>query len=146
MASERDDRAKAASIGAGAPNSAAPDPSIQKKVEELIEAEEGAANRIPGWLGQTIAGFAILVSLFHLYAAYEIVPAYVMRPVHVFCVMFLAFLLYPIARRYRDRVMWWDWLLAASCVGVIGYILWQGDTFGDRAVVPERMDVWVGIV
>ncbi len=128
------------------PASSIPDPSIQEKVEALIEAEEGAANRIPGWLGQTIAGFAILVSLFHLYAAYEIVPAYVMRPVHVFCVMFLAFLLYPVARRYRDRVMWWDWLLAAACVGVIGYILSQGDTFGDRAVVPERIDVWVGIV
>ena len=128
-----------------AAESTIPDP-IKEKVEALIEAEEGAANRIPGWLGQTIAGFAILVSLFHLYAAYEIVPAYVMRPVHVFCVMFLAFLLYPVARRYRDRVMWWDWLLAAACVGVIGYILWQGDTFGDRAVVPERMDVWVGIV
>ncbi len=122
------------------------DPSIQKKVEELIEAEEGASNRIGGWLGKVIAGFAILVSLFHLYAAYEIVPAYVMRPVHVFCVMFLAFLLYPAARRFRDRIMWWDWLLAAACAGVIGYILAQGDTFGDRAVVPRDMDVWVGIV
>jgi len=122
------------------------DPSIQKKVEELIEAEEGAVNRLGGWLGKAVAGFAILVSLFHLYAAYEIVPAYVMRPVHVFCVMFLAFLLYPVARRFRDRIMWWDWLLAAACIGVIGYILSQGDTFGDRAVVPTETDVWVGVV
>ena len=77
---------------------------------------------------------------------YEIVPAYVMRPVHVFAVMFLAFLLFPVARRFRDRVMWWDWLLAAATVGVIGYILWQGDTFGDRAVMAERADVIVGVV
>ncbi len=120
-------------------------PSIKAKVEALIEAEEGATNRIGGWLGVAITAFAVGVSLFHLYAAYEIVPAYVMRPVHVFCVMFLAFLLYPVARRFRDRIMWWDWLLAAATVGVIGYILWQGDTFGDRAVVPERWDVIVGV-
>jgi TRAP transporter 4TM/12TM fusion protein len=120
--------------------------SVDDKVAALIEAEEGATNRISGWLGTSIAALAIAVSLFHLYAAYEIVPAYVMRPVHVLAVMLLAFLLYPLARRYRDRVMWWDWLLAAACVGVIGYILWQGDTFGDRAVVPLDRDVWVGVV
>ena len=121
------------------------DSSIKEKVEALIEAEEGATNRLKGWLGTAIAAAAILVSLFHLYAAYEIVPAYIMRPVHVFCVMFLIFFLYPVARRYRDRVMWWDWLLAAACVGVIGYILWQGDTFGDRSVLPNKWDVWVGV-
>ncbi len=118
----------------------------QRKIEELIEAEEGAVNRIGGWLGAAIAAMAVGVSLFHLYAAYEIVPAYVMRPVHVFAVMFLAFLLYPMARRYRDHIMWWDWLLAAGTVGVIGYILWQGDTFGDRAVMAGRWDVIVGVV
>ena len=133
--------------GAGAPaDPSIPDPSILEKVEALIEAEEGAVNRLGGRLGMAVTGFAILVSLFHLYAAYEIVPAYVMRPLHVFFVMFLAYLLYPVARRYRDRIMWWDWLLAAACCGVIGYILWQGDTFGDRAVVPNDIDVYVGIV
>ena len=121
------------------------DSTTLQKVEELIEAEEGATNRIKGWLGTAIAAIAISVSLFHLYAAYEIVPAYVMRPVHVYCMLFLAFMLYPVARRYRDRIMWWDWLMAAASTGVIGYILSQGDTFGDRAVVPTQTDMWVGI-
>jgi TRAP-type uncharacterized transport system fused permease subunit len=120
--------------------------TLEEKIEKLIEAEEGAVNRIAGPLGTAIGGLAILVSLFHLYAAYEIVPAYVMRPVHVFMMMFLAFLLYPMLPRFRDRIRWWDWLLAAASTGVIGYILWQGDTFGDRAVVPTQTDMWVGIV
>ncbi len=123
-----------------------PADDTQRKIEELIEAEEGAANRIGGWLGATITAMAVGVSLFHLYAAYEIVPAYVMRPIHVFAVMFLAFLLYPISRRFRDRVMWWDWAMAAGTFGVITYILWQGDTFGDRAVMAGRWDVIVGVV
>ncbi len=122
------------------------DSSTLEKVEALIEAEEGAVNRVGGWLGQAITGLAIAVSLFHLYAAYEIVPAYVMRPVHVYCMLFLAFLLYPMLPRFRDRIRWWDWMMAAASTGVIGYILWQGDTFGDRAVVPTQTDMWVGIV
>lgn len=136
-------------MAAGTPPVAGTPPQVedtQRKIVELIEAEEGATNRLRGWLGRLVAGLAIAVSLFHLYAAYEIVPAYVMRPVHVFAVMFLAFLLYPMARRFRDRVMWWDWLLAAASVGVIGYILAQGDTFGDRSILPTQADIWVGIV
>ena len=60
--------------------------------------------------------------------------------------MFLTFLLFPMARRFRNRIIWWDWLLAAACVGVIGYILAQGDTFGDRAVMSTPTDMWVGVV
>ena len=39
------------------------------RVEELIEEEEGATNRLGGWLGKAMIGFAVFVSIFHLYAA-----------------------------------------------------------------------------
>ncbi len=64
-----------------------------------IEEEEGAFNRLGGWIGIAIAAFAVFVSLFHLYAAYEIVPAHVLRPTHVGMVLVLCFLLFPMARR-----------------------------------------------
>src|SRR6185312_522642 len=41
----------------------------RKRVEELIEEEEGATNRFGGFLSKAITAFAVLVSVFHLYAA-----------------------------------------------------------------------------
>ena len=54
---------------------------------------------------------AVAMSLFHLYTAYAIVPPRALRPMHVAFVLFLSFLLFPVARRFRHRVMWWDWRL-----------------------------------
>ena len=54
------------------------------------------------------------MSLFHLYAAVEIVPAQVLRPVHVGLTLLLVFLLFPIAARYRNRLMWWDVVCARA--------------------------------
>ena len=122
------------------------DADTARKIEELIEEEEGAVNRVGGIVGMFITVVAVAVSLFHMYAAYDIVPAYVMRPVHVACVVFLTFLLFPMLPRFRDRIRWWDWALAAAILGVIGYILAQGDTFGDRAVMATQTDTIVGVV
>jgi TRAP transporter 4TM/12TM fusion protein len=125
---------------------AAPDADLQKKVEALIEAEEGAANRLAGWLGPFITGTAVLVSLVHLYAAYDVVPAHVLRPVHVAAVLFLSFLLFPMLQRFRHSIHWWDWLLALASLAVIAYILVQGSEFGDRATAPTPTDYLVGVV
>ena len=122
------------------------DADTARKIEELIEEEEGAVNRVGGAVGMFITVVAVAVSLFHMYAAYDIVPAYVMRPVHVACVVFLTFLLFPMLPRFRDRIRWWDWALAAAILGVIGYILAQGDTFGDRAVMATQTDTIVGVI
>ena len=108
----------------------------RERLEHYIEAEEGAFNRLSGWIGVAITAFAVAVSLFHLYAAYEIVPAHVLRPAHVGMVLALCFLLFPMARRFRDRIRWWDYLLAAAAAGTMLYVLSQGADFGDRATAP----------
>jgi TRAP transporter 4TM/12TM fusion protein len=118
----------------------------QEQLERYIEEEEGAFNRLSGWIGLAIAGFAAIVSLFHLYAAYEIVPAHVLRPTHVGMVLVLCFLLFPMARRFRDRIRWWDYLLAAVAAGTMIYVLSQGAYFGDRATMPTQVDWIVGAV
>jgi TRAP transporter 4TM/12TM fusion protein len=117
-----------------------------KAAEKYIEKDEGAINRLSGWIGAGITSVAVLVSVFHLYAAYKIVPAHILRPTHVACVLFLTFLLFPMAKRFRDRIRWWDWLLAFSSAAVIVYILAQGETFGDRAIAPEPMDYAIGVL
>ena len=116
-----------------------------RKAESYIEAEEGATNRISGLPGMVVTGIAVVMSLFHLYAAYAIVPTQELRYTHVAFVLLLSFLLFPVAAKYRDRIRWWDVAPAAISVGLIAYALWGGEDFTDRATVPERMDVWIGV-
>ena len=52
----------------------------KKRLEEFIEEEEGAHNRYKGVLRHVMTALAVIMSLVHLYAAVEIVPAYIMRP------------------------------------------------------------------
>ena len=85
------------------------------------------------------------MSAFHLYTAYAIVPTQTLRPVHVAFVLFLCFLVFPIAKRFRHRVMWWDWLAAALAVAIVVYAIQGGDDFTDRNTSPNGWDVAFGI-
>ena len=115
------------------------------KAEEFIEAEEGAANKLRGWLGIFVTGVAFVMSVFHLYTAYGIVPTQTLRPVHVGFVLFLCFLMFPIAARFRHRIMWWDWLAAALSIAVVVYLIQGGDDFTDRNTAPNPWDIAFGI-
>jgi len=117
----------------------------RRRVEELIEEEEGAHNRYTGVLAVVLTALAVAMSLFHLYAAVEIVPAYRLRPIHVAFALTLVFLIFPIAKRYQHRLMWWDVIFAAMSIAVICYILWWGDLLGDRATIPTTLDQVVGV-
>jgi TRAP transporter 4TM/12TM fusion protein len=115
------------------------------KAEAYIEADEGATNRLYGWAGTISTGIAVVMSLFHLYAAYAIVPTQELRYVHVAFTLVLSFLLFPLATRFRNRVRWWDIVPGIVAVGTIAYALWGGDDFTDRATVPDHLDVLIGI-
>src|SRR6266853_190834 len=121
------------------------DAEALKKAEQFIEAEEGASNKLPGALGIFVSVTAVVMSLFHLYSAYAIVPTQVLRPVHVGFVLFLSYLLFPVAKRYRHRIMWWDWAAAFAAVAVIAYILQGGDEIWDRNTSPDNWDIAFGI-
>jgi TRAP transporter 4TM/12TM fusion protein len=136
-------------------DTAALDEGARKRLEQIIEEEEGATNRLAGPLGKAIMLAAAAVSVFHLYAAAggswpftatPIVPTYLLRPLHVGMVLALIFLLFPMVKSWRNRVTPLDWLCAAASLFVVGYIAWQGPEFGDRAIDPEPMDYAVGLV
>src|SRR5438270_4076646 len=116
------------------------------KAESFVEAEEGAANRLMGWAGRISTAIAVVMSLFHLYAAYAIVPTQELRYTHVAFTLVLSFLLFPVAMRFRNRVRWWDIVPGLFAIATIGYALWGGDDFLDRATAPDRLDVIVAIV
>jgi len=116
-----------------------------KKAEEYIEEEEGAINKLPGRLGIFATALAVFMSLFHLYAAYGIMPTHVLRGIHVAFILFLGFLLFPVSKRFRHQVRWWDWAAAALSLVIVGNMLFGGDAFLERAIDPTALDKVLGI-
>jgi TRAP transporter 4TM/12TM fusion protein len=116
-----------------------------ERAEAMIEQEEGAHNKLSGWLAAFVTTIAVVMSVFHLYTAYAIVRPEHLRAIHVAFVLFLVFLIFPIARRFRHRVMWWDWLLALGGIATAAYLIVGGDEFFDRSVVPNDWDVAFGV-
>ena len=55
-------------------------------------------------------------------------------------VLALIYLLFPMPRALRNRVTTLDWLCAAASLAIIGYIIYQGPEFGDRAIDPDPLD------
>ena len=131
---------------AGAEASAVIDEAALHRAEEYIEEEEGHANRIAGWLGVFVTLVAVGISLFHLYTAYAIVPTQRLRPLHVSMILALCFLVFPVAKRFRHRVMPWDWLLIAASISVVVYLIQGGDDFFDRNTLPNSVDVFFGVM
>ncbi|PWS38772.1 C4-dicarboxylate ABC transporter permease [Falsiroseomonas bella] len=120
------------------------DEATAARLEELIEQEEGVQNRLPGLLGHATVAVALAMSLFHLWAAWDIVPTTTLRYVHVGFALVLGFALFPVGRRWRHRLMPWDMALVAAGIYVTWYLISGGDALQDRYVFPEPMDLVVG--
>ncbi|HYL91471.1 MAG TPA: TRAP transporter permease [Burkholderiales bacterium] len=126
-----------------------PDAAISEealaRAEEMIEQEEGVQNKFKGAMANFILAVAVAMSLFHLYASYEIVRTEVLRATHVAFALFLCFLIFPVSRRFRHRVMPWDWVLALLGVAVCAWLVSQGDDFFDRSITPNEWDIFFGV-
>src|SRR5581483_10245684 len=116
-----------------------------KRAEEMIEQEEGVQNRFKGAMAGFVTAVAVAMSLFHLYASYSIVRTEVLRATHVAFVLFLSFMIFPVARRFRHRTMWWDWACALLGVAIAAYLVSQGDDFWDRSITPDGWDIFFGV-
>jgi hypothetical protein len=127
-----------------------------RKAEQYIEAEEGATNRLVGLSAAAVTAVAVAMSLFHLYTAiagvpplfseFPIVATQPLRYTHVAFVLVLCFLLFPLARRFRNRIQWFDVIVAAVAVAILIYAIAGGEDFTDRATIPTQTDVILGIV
>src|SRR5215212_978295 len=126
-----------------------------KKAEEFIEADEGAVNRLSGFAGNFTTTIAVVMSLFHLYAAIAgawpfgwapIIPTQPLRYAHVAFVLVLSFLLFPMAMQFRNRIRWWDVVLGLMGAAILVYAIQGGDDFTDRATTPTWVDTILGAV
>src|SRR6187200_76721 len=126
-----------------------------KKAEEFIEADEGAINRLSGIAGNVVTTIAVVMSVFHLYAAiagawpfhdFPIIATQPLRYAHVAFVLVLSFLLFPMAARFRNRIRWWDVVLGLIGATILIYAIDGGEDFTDRATSPTRLDTVLGVV
>jgi TRAP transporter 4TM/12TM fusion protein len=126
-----------------------------RKAESFVEAEEGATNRLTGYALTIVTTIAVTMSLFHLYTAvagawpfknFPIIATQELRYTHVAFVLVLCFLLFPIARRFRHRIHWWDVCLGAVAVAILVYAIMGGENFTDRATLPTQLDVTLGVI
>jgi TRAP transporter 4TM/12TM fusion protein len=127
-----------------------------RKAETYIEAEEGATNRLVGYAAAAVTAVAVAMSLFHLYTAiagvpplfseFPIVATQPLRYTHVAFVLVLCFLLFPLSKRFRNRIQWFDVVIAVIAVAILIYAIEGGEDFTDRATIPTQLDVVLGIV
>src|SRR3954462_12862643 len=126
-----------------------------KKAEEFIEADEGALNRLSGVAGNVTTTVAVVMSLFHLYAAiagawpfhdFPIIATQPLRYAHVAFVLVLSFLLFPMGMRFRNRIRWWDVVLGLVSAAILIYAIEGGEDFTDRATSPTQLDTALGVI
>lgn len=122
------------------------DSTTQEKLDALIKQEEGDSNSYKGLFAIFLTLAAVGMSLFHLYAAYAIVPTQVLRTVHVSFMLFLVFLSFPLMARFKNRLMWWDIICALLAIYVAYFAISSGDDFGDRNTAPGSTDVLWGSI
>ncbi len=114
--------------------------------DRFVEEEEGAVHRLRGPVAIALTVALAATSLFHLYTAIAIVSAPWLRGLHLGLMLGLLFLTMPAARRFRDRIMPWDWLAALAVLACVTYLLHDWDALADRATEPEQWDIVTGCV
>ncbi len=117
-----------------------------REAEKYIEEEEGPSRRLSGKMDIFITAVAVVMSLIHLYAAVGIIMTQVLRGIHVMFVLFLSFLVFPSFKRFKNRIIWYDYILALLGIAVIVYMLIDFDAFIYRSVVPNSWDIFFGVL
>ena len=117
-----------------------------KEAEKYIEEEEGPSRRLEGKTEIFITAVAVFMSLFHLYAAVGVFTTQVLRGIHVMFILFLSFMVFPAFKRVKNRILWYDYLLALLGIAAILYMLVDFDDFIYRSVVPNFWDKLFGVI
>jgi len=117
-----------------------------KEAEKYIEEEEGPSRRLTGKMDIFVTAVAVVMSLIHLYAAIGVIMTQVLRGIHVMFVLFLSFLVFPSFKRFKNRIIWYDFLLAILGIAVIVYMLIDFEEFIYRSVIPNFWDKFFGVI
>ncbi len=114
---------------------------IDKEIEEKISRERD----LKGKWAVIIFIAGILASVFHFYTAgFGILVTFEQRSVHMAFLMGMAFIMYPLLSGQKERVPWYDVLLAVLAIVSMLYIYTNHTEIVRRAGRPEMMDLIMG--
>ncbi len=92
-------------------------------VLDKYDKESAFRNKLPEKLKFAVGVILIAFAVFQLYTSIFTITERQLRPIHLGFAMMLVFLLYPAAKKLpRDRIPWYDWVLAAASVGATAFI------------------------
>ncbi|MBM3129360.1 MAG: TRAP transporter fused permease subunit [Chloroflexi bacterium] len=120
-----------------------PEISVER-VEEIVATVETPTRKFTGRIGKFLAGGLVVMSLYHLYNVLATIPTQLFRATHVLFILFFIFLVYPAAKRWKEKIPWFDWMLALAGVASMIYIFVDFEEFVYRPVIPNQWDVLFG--
>ncbi|MDR7522604.1 MAG: TRAP transporter fused permease subunit [Armatimonadota bacterium] len=123
-------------------------PKSEEELKELVEEYEGKTRKLAGRWATAVTVLAVVMSLYHLYAALVPFIRQIHLVRHLMFVLVLSFLLYPGTRRslQRSGPTLWDLVLAAAGIVALGYVFVDFERFIYRAYVPSRPDLIFGVI
>ena len=117
-----------------------------QKAEKYVQEEEGPSRRLSGKIATFVTATAVVMSLFHLYAAIGVIMTQMLRGIHLMFVLFLTFLVFPASGRLKNRINWLDLLLSLLGIAAIMYMLVDFEDFIYRSVIPNFWDKLFGVI
>jgi TRAP transporter 4TM/12TM fusion protein len=117
-----------------------------ERAEEILEEFEAPTRKLKGTLGTIVSALAVITSLFALYGAFGTVMTLVTRLVHVMLILTLTLLVYPAARKFKNRGLGLDIALALISIFVFAYPFIDLEPFMYRVANPTSLDVIAGVL
>ncbi|WP_106476018.1 TRAP transporter permease [Phytohalomonas tamaricis] len=127
---------------------AADQDTVDAAVLEKYDRESVVRHALPERIVKLVTLLSVLLALFHLYTSFSgpLVDV-AQRSIHLYTLLGLAFVLYPISRKgARDRVPWGDALLVVLAFAIGIYMLVVADRVIATAGRINMFDTAVGLV
>ena len=117
-----------------------------EKAEEILEEFEAPTRKFSGPMKYITTALAVFCSLFALYGAFGSMITQISRLMHVMLILMLTFLFYPAARRWKEKSIVFDVILALLVFIVFAYPFFDLEAFMYRVANPTPMDVTMGVL
>ncbi len=123
-------------------------PKSEEEIRELVEEYEGQTRKLVGGWATAVTVIAVVMSLYHLYAATVPIIRQVHLARHLLFILVLSFMLYPGTSRSLRRASpsLWDLILVIASVAALGYILVDFEAFIYRSYQMTVLDKIFGVI
>jgi len=119
----------------------------QQEKDTEIKEMESSTREVKGTWKYIVTLVSVIAALYHLASAYSmLLPTMWHRSIHLSVGLFLTFLLYPMTKKQKDRVPFYDYILAIISATFTIYLILNYADIISRAGVPNQYDTIFGII